>query len=470
MSNKQVITRFAPSPTGYLHIGGARTALYNYLLAKKHGGKFILRIEDTDRERSTDEAIQAILDGMKWLGLTWDEGPFFQSQRLDHYQAAIEKLLKNNKAYPCFCSPEELNKKRKAAQAAGVKYKYDRTCYQLPNDERQKKIKAGTPHTIRFYSPDKETITLHDHIKGRVRVNTDELDDLIIRRSDGSPTYNLTVVVDDVEMGITYVIRGDDHLNNTFRQIQLYQALGHPVPEFAHLPLILGTDKKPLSKRHGATNVMNYRERGYLPQALLNYLVRLGWSYKDQEIFSMDEMIRAFSLQGCSSAAGIFNPEKLDWLNGHYIRKSDPAELAPVVKEILEKDGVKKIDESVLVKAVAASQKKVKTLKEMANFIKLFFTEVAPDKEAIEENLTEETKPILKRVAQDLEAADNVEHDTVHQIFERIMAEFDVKLGTVANPVRVAISGLKISPGVYDLIQLFGKEESLRRIRQYVDE
>lgn len=464
MTEKKIITRFAPSPTGYLHIGGARTALYNYLLAKKFGGKFILRIEDTDLERSTDEAIQAILDGMTWLGLNWDEGPYYQTKRFDLYNEAIEKLVAEKKAYPCFCSAESLDEKRKTAQANKIKYKYDRNCYHLSDAERIKKLAAKEKHVIRFFSPDEEKIVIRDVVKGEVIIDAKELDDLIIKRSDGSPTYNFTVVVDDILMGITHVIRGDDHLNNTPRQIQLYQAMNYKLPVFAHLPMILGPDKKKLSKRHGATSVMAYRDMGYLPHALLNYLVRLGWSFKDQEIFTMKEMIENFNLESCSPSAGVFNPEKLDWLNGHYIRASNPKDLAPLVKELFTKEGVDVRDEKLLVNAVTVGLAKVKTLKELAEFIKLFFVDVPADPAVIAKTVTPESKPLLKRLYEELQNAQSVDHDSVHSIFEKIMTEFNVKLGKIAGPARAALSGLAISPGVYELIQLFGKEKSLKKL------
>lgn len=465
---KIVVTRFAPSPTGYLHIGGARTALYNYLFAKKMGGKFILRIEDTDLERSTDASIQAILDGMEWLGLAWDEGPYFQTKRFDLYQNSIQTLIKMNKAYPCFCTPEILNAKRENVQAQKDKYRYDRTCYHLSEEARQEKIAAGTKYVIRFFSQDNQTIVVKDIIKGEVRVNTNELDDLILQRTDGSPTYNLTVVVDDALMGITHVIRGDDHLNNTPRQIQLYEALGYELPVFAHLPMILGADKKRLSKRHGATSVMAYKDMGYLPHALLNYLVRLGWANKDQEIFSLDEMIQAFDFSGCSPSAAVFNPEKLDWLNGHYLRESDPRALVGEVREILEKDGIKITDDSLLFEAVQSRFANVKTLQQLAREIRLFFTDVETDPDVIEKNVNEKTLPILKRFFEELEKTQSLDHDVVHGVFEKLMAEFGVGLGKIAGPVRAVITGLKVSPGVYDVIRLFGKEECLKRMQRYL--
>lgn len=461
----QVRTRFAPSPTGYLHIGGARTALYSYLLAKKHGGTFILRIEDTDRERSTPEAIQAILDGMNWLGLNWDEGPYFQTQRFDFYNQHVDKLLATGKAYPCFCTNEELTVKREKAQADKIKYKYDRTCFRLSSEERQKKITAGLPHCIRFLSSDEGVITIHDKIKGDVHVDARELDDLIIRRTDGFPTYNFTVVVDDALMGITHVIRGDDHLNNTPRQIQLYEALGYPLPVFAHCSMILGADKKKLSKRLNATSVIDYKDMGYLPHAMLNYLVRLGWSYKDQEIFSMEEMIQHFNLESVSSAHAVFDTVKLQWLNGHYIRESKPEDLVSEVKRFLEKKGARDIDDQRLLRAVDFSREKVKTLVEMADFVACLFMPVPVDAEAVAKTITDSAKPMIKRFCEELANLTTTKKEVVHTVFEKIMAEFNVGLGKIANPARVALSGQKISPSVFELIESFGIEESVRRMK-----
>jgi len=460
-----VRVRFAPSPTGYLHVGGARTALYNYLLAQKTGGTFVLRIEDTDLERSTPESIQAILDGMNWLGLKWNEGPFYQTKRFDLYNEHIDKLVKDGKAYPCFCTAEDLTVKRQADQAAKIKYRYDRTCWRLSADERAQKIAAKIPHCIRFLSNDDELIKIQDLIKGEVIVDGKELDDLIIRRSsDGAPTYNLTVVVDDALMNITHVIRGDDHLNNTPRQIQLYKALGYELPIFAHVPMILGSDKKRLSKRHGATSVMAYREMGFLPQALLNYLVKLGWSHKDQEVFSMAEMIDLFKLESVSSSAAIFNPEKLLWLNGHYIREANPEDLMPLVSEFLTQKGASFIDQTLLRKAVVCAQQKVKTIVEMADFIDLFFVETQPEADVIEKNINDDAKKVLTRLATELKKCLVADHDSLHAEFEKVMLEFNVGLGKVANPARVAISGRKISPSVFDMIEIFGILESVRRI------
>ncbi|MBF0104692.1 MAG: glutamate--tRNA ligase [Deltaproteobacteria bacterium] len=463
-----VVVLFAPSPTGYLHIGGARTALYNYLFAKKHGGKFILRIEDTDLERSTEQSIQAIIDGLNWLGLRWDEGPYFQTKRFDLYKQAIDALVKEKKAYPCFCSQEALESKREQAQTNKIKYRYDRTCLHLDPEAITQRLANKEPHVIRFLSSDEGSIEINDILKGTVTVACKEMDDLIIQRTDGSPTYNFTVVVDDVLMGITHVIRGDDHLNNTPRQIQLYRAMGCDVPLFAHLPMILGDDKKRLSKRHGATSVMAYKEMGYLPDALINYLVRLGWGHGDEEIFCRESMIECFSFESCCSSASVFNMEKLNWLNGHYIRKSSPDTLAPLIKEFLASDGIHNIDDTQLIKAVRLNLEKAKTLKELADYIKIYFTNPPPDPEVIKNNINETTLPVIKRICEELVQMSDTEHDTIHAVFNKVMTEFNLKLGKVAGPVRAAISGQKVSPGAFDLIQVFGKEESLKRIQRHV--
>lgn len=465
---KTIRTRFAPSPTGYLHIGGARTALYCYLLARKHKGQFILRIEDTDRERSTDAAIQAIKDGMAWLGLKPDEGPFFQTQRYDLYNQEIDRLVQEKKAYPCFCTPQELAIKREKAQAQKIKFKYDRTCWNLNDSERAQKLAENIPHCIRFFSDDQKDVVVHDLIKGEVIVSGKELDDLIIRRTDGNPTYNLTVVVDDADMKISHVIRGDDHLNNTFRQVQLYKALGYELPEFAHCSMILGDDKKKLSKRHGATSVMAYREMGYLPHAVLNYLVRLGWSYEDKEIFSMYEMTELFDLKNVSSSAAVFNTSKLDWLNGHYIRAAKPKDLVAEVTFHLNKLGIENPDKNILLKAIEISQVKVKTLLEMAEFIDVLFKDIPADETVIKKNINDKTLPILKQITSEIEKSDSVQPGAMKPIFEKAMKDFDVGMGKVANPVRVALSGKKISPGAFDLIRLFGKEKTLQKLKKYV--
>lgn len=459
--------RFAPSPTGYLHIGGARTALYNWLLAKKMGGTFILRIEDTDLERSTPESIQAILDGMKWLGLEWDEGPFFQTKRFELYQQHIDKLVAEKKAYPCFCSPEVLESKRKLAQAEKRKPMYDRTCLKLTDGEIEKKKKGGEKFCIRFKSPDEGEIVVHDLIKGDVATNNKELDDLIIRRTDGSPTYNFTVVVDDVTMQITHVIRGDDHLNNTPRQIQLYEALGYPLPQFAHVPMILGADKKRLSKRHGATSVVAYRDMGYLPEALLNYLARLGWSYKDQEIFTIPDMIEKFSLESVSKSAGIFNPEKLLWLNGVYIRQAKPETLAELTIPFLTAKGIANPDQNILIRAVTISQEKVKTMAEMSDMVDFFFTRIEPAEELKTKFFTPESGKNLGLIAASLQKLEYPDRATIEKVFAEIIAQTGQNLGKIAQPVRIALTGRAVSPGIYEIIEIMGITETLKRLTPF---
>ncbi|MBX7149113.1 glutamate--tRNA ligase [bacterium] len=469
MENSQKLrVRFAPSPTGYLHVGGARTALYNYLLAKKHGGVFILRIEDTDLERSTPESIQAIMDGMNWLDLKWDEGPFYQTKRFDLYKEYIQKLVDAKKAYPCFCTPEELDAKRKIAQDNKQKPMYDRTCLKLSDAEVAAKKDAGLKYCIRFKSPDDGETVINDVIKGRVVVANKELDDLVIARTDGSPTYNFTVVVDDVTMGITHVIRGDDHLNNTPRQLQMYEALGFPVPLFAHVPMILGADKKRLSKRHGATSVMAYREMGYLPHALLNYLVRLGWSYKDQEVFTREELIEKFSLESVSGSAGVFNPEKLLWLNGLYIREAKAEDLLSEVEYQLSLKGITSVDKNLLLQTIKASQEKVKTLTEMAELIDFFFIKITPDQALLDKTFSPDAKKALGLVSQALQGLTDWTSNGIHALFEKLVADTGLGLGKLASPVRVALSGKKISPGIYDMLRILGRDESLKRITPYL--
>ncbi|MEJ2700638.1 MAG: glutamate--tRNA ligase, partial [Desulfuromonadales bacterium] len=359
--------RFAPSPTGYLHIGGARTALFNYLLARREKGTFVLRIEDTDVARSTQESVDAILQAMDWLGLSYDEGPYYQSERFDLYREKVDQLLSEGKAYRCYCTPEELEAKREQALKKGQKPKYDGTCRHRSDQLKDK------PFAVRFRSPQEGETSFHDRIKGPITFQNEELDDLIIQRSDGTPTYNFVVVVDDATMGMTLVVRGDDHINNTPRQIQMYQALGYPVPEFAHVPMILGADKTRLSKRHGATSVMAYRELGYLPEAMVNYLVRLGWSHGDQEIFSMEELIEKFSLENVGRSAGVFNPDKLLWLNAHYIKTGDPERLGDLLREYLAALGVDPEGGPALPAAVKTLQERSRTMVEMAQGAAFYF-------------------------------------------------------------------------------------------------
>ncbi len=458
-----VRVRFAPSPTGALHIGGVRTALFNWLFARHHGGKFILRIEDTDQTRSTDESIQIILDGMKWLGLDWDEGPFRQTERMDVYREHVERLLKAGKAYYCYCTPEELEARRKEAMAAGRPPKYDRKCRSLSAPI------AGRTPAVRFLSSDEGQTVVRDLVRGAVTFENQQLDDLIIQRSDGFPTYNFAVVVDDVTMNISHVIRGDDHLNNTPRQIQLYRALGYEPPEFAHLPMILGSDKTKLSKRHGATAVTEYIALGYLPEALVNYLARLGWSHGDQEIFSNQELIEKFSLESVGKAPSIFNAEKLLWLNHHYIQQADSGKLAELVLDLLKKDGTitagKEPDLEWFKKLVKILTERSHTLAEMKNAALPFIVdEITMDEKAKAKHLTPDVAPLLSQVSERLKVVEPFTHEEVEKVFNAIVAEKGLKLGKLAQPVRVALTGGTVSPGIFEVIEVMGKEKTIQRI------
>ncbi len=454
--------RFAPSPTGYLHIGGARTALFNYLLARKEKGTFVLRIEDTDVARSTQESVDAILQAMEWLGLSYDEGPFYQSERFDLYRQKVQQLLDSGKAYRCYCSAEELEARREAALKEGGKPKYDRTCL------RRTEAPEGSPYVVRFQVEDEEGVTaFDDRIKGTITFRNDELDDLIILRSDGTPTYNFVVVVDDAEMGINLVIRGDDHINNTPRQILMYKALGYPVPGFAHVPMILGADKTRLSKRHGATSVMVYREMGYLPEAMVNYLVRLGWSHGDEEIFSMSDLIDKFTLEAVGKSAGVFNPEKLLWLNAHYIKTGDPARLGKLLLEYLAAEGIDATRGPDPAAVVVTLRERARTMVEMAKGAAFYYVpEVTYEAEAAAKFLTEAQRPVLESVTARLEALETFDEEAISQAFGMVMEETGLKLGKVAPPVRVALTGSTVSPSVYEVIAVLGREQTLQRLRR----
>ncbi|MDG5467241.1 glutamate--tRNA ligase [Deltaproteobacteria bacterium IMCC39524] len=452
--------RFAPSPTGYLHIGGARTALFNYLLAKKEQGTFVLRIEDTDVERSTQESVDAILQAMDWLGLSYDEGPFYQSERYDLYKSKVSDLLNKGLAYRCYCSSDELNAKREAAMKSGGKPRYDGTC-------RERTDQPEAPFVVRFKTPRDGNTAFVDRIKGTISVENDELDDLIIQRTDGNPTYNFVVVIDDAEMGINLVIRGDDHVNNTVRQIPMYKALGYEVPEFAHVPMILGADKKRLSKRHGATSVMVYREMGFLPEAMVNYLVRLGWSFGDEEIFSMDDLIEKFSLDNVGRSAGVFNPDKLLWLNEHYIKTGDPQRLAGLVAELIEKQGVDIENGPDLTAVVKTLQDRAKTLVEMAEGAHFYF--VAPEtyeEAAAEKFLNLEQRPVLELLIKHLGSLSSFALADVETAFKALMEESGLKLGKIGPVVRVALTGGTVSPSIYDVVSVLGQDAVMARLNK----
>jgi glutamyl-tRNA synthetase len=451
--------RFAPSPTGFLHIGGARTALFNYLLAKKEQGTYVLRIEDTDVERSTQASVDAILDAMSWLGLSCDEGPFYQTERFDLYKQKVQQLLDEGKAYRCYCSAEELDAKREAATKEGRKPKYDGSC-------RNRGDQPDAPHVIRFKLPDPDgEICFVDRIKGAITVRNEELDDLIIQRTDGTPTYNLVVVIDDAEMGINLVIRGDDHINNTPRQIHLYRALGYEVPQFAHVPMILGDDKKRLSKRHGATSVMAYQEQGFLPEAMINYLVRLGWSHGDEEIFSLEELIEKFSIDAVGRSAGVFNPEKLLWLNSHYIKNSDPAALAELLIPFLAGQGIDPGTGPDLVAVVRALQERSSTLVQMAEGAAFYYADQPEfDEKTAAKFLLEANRELFSELKTALEACDSFAEASLEPVLNSVIEKLGLKFGKVAQPLRAALTGGAPSPGIYELLEILGRERVVKRI------
>jgi glutamyl-tRNA synthetase len=464
----QVRTRFAPSPTGYLHIGGARTALFNFLFARHHGGKFVLRIEDTDRERSTPEAIQAILDAMKWLELDYDEGPFYQTERYPLYKQKVQELLAMGKAYPCTCTAADLDAKRQAAMKEKRKPSYDGTC--RPAEGVIAALPTDKPYTIRFRTPREGTTVVKDLIKGDVVFENHELDDLIIARTDGTPTYNFCVVIDDIDMAITHIIRGDDHLSNTPRQIHFYQALGSPLPQFAHVPLILGTDKARLSKRHGATSVMAYRDMGYFSEAVVNYLVRLAWSHGDQEIFTRQELIDMFGLESVGKAAGVFNPEKFLWVNFHYLKSKPLPQLAEDVIPYIQAKGYPvPQDRQWLEKMIATLRERAKTLVELVEMARYYLDDqIIYDERAAAKFLTPATADSMAALAGKLAALSEFTEANLEHAFASTLEELGLKMGELAQPVRVALTGSTVSPGIHDVIAVLGKERTVARLNQAV--
>jgi len=457
-------TRFAPSPTGYLHIGGARTALFSWLHARKHGGKFVLRIEDTDRERSTQESVNAILESMTWLGLDFDEGPFYQTHHFDRYDEIIDKLLHEGKAYRCYCSKEELEAMREQQRKNKEKPRYDGRCRDLVEP------KEGVDSVIRFRNPIEGEVLVKDDVRGDVVFKNAELDDLIIARSDGTPTYNLTVVVDDMDMKVNFVIRGDDHLNNSPRQINILEALGAEVPRYAHVPMILGADGKRLSKRHGAVSVMQYRDDGYLPEALLNYLVRLGWSMGDREIFSVDEMIALFDIKDVNKAPSTFNPEKLLWINQEYIKASTPAHIARHLSFHLANENIDPTEGPDLHEVIKIHQERVKTLVELAQSIRYFYHDFDTfDEKAAKKNFKAAAVEPLKQLKARYETLENWKADEIHNVIIEVSAQLDVKMGKVAQPFRVAITGGGVSPSIDITAELIGKARVLRRLGMALD-
>ncbi len=456
----KVKTRFAPSPTGDLHVGSVRTALYSWLYARHSGGEFILRIEDTDLERSTLESCQAIIEGMAWLGLNYDnEKPIFQSERFDRYREVAQQLVQKGQAYRCYCSKERLETLREAQMNTKEKHRYDGLCRNLTET-------LDAPHVIRFKNPTDGAVTFVDRVRGEISVQNAELDDLIIARTDGSPTYNFTVVVDDWDMEITHVIRGDDHINNTPRQINILKALGATLPIYAHVPMILGSDHKRLSKRHGAVSVLAYRDKGYLPQALLNYLVRLGWSCGDQEIFSLEEMTSLFNLDHLNNSPAAFNFDKLDWLNQHYLKTMDEQVIAVLAQPFLETlPGVVMSSGPRLSEVVLIQRERSKTLKELAERSVYFYSdELVFDRDAITKHLPPSVAPLLEALIKAFLALSDWSPDSIMNIMKAIAESQDLKLGAVAAPIRVAVTGSAVSPPLGETLSLLGKKRTLERL------
>jgi glutamyl-tRNA synthetase len=477
----RVRTRYAPSPTGALHIGNVRSGLFAYLFARHHRGTFILRIDDTDAERSSRESLEEILESLRWLGVEWDEGPpdpkYFQSNRLERYREGASRLLREGKAYPCYCSAEQLEAMRKEAEREHRKPGYDGRCRDLTPQAQLANIAlpdraAGRNYTIRFRAPRSGNTVVEDLIKGRTVFDNHELDDLIIVRSDGIPTYNFATVLDDADFGITHVVRGDDHLPNTPRQMQIFYALGLEPPAYAHLPMVMGPDGQKLSKRHGATSVFAYRELGYFPEALLNYLVRLGWSHGDQEIFSKQEMIEYFDFAACGKSPAIFNPEKLLWLNFHYMKQRSVEQLAREVRPFIEKRGWKiPGDQQWLEKMVATLRERAKTLAELADFAAFYLNdEITLDPRAAAKFLKPEIAEPLRLLAKELEALDSdFGEAAIQSVFQRVLAKFNLKLGQLAQPVRVALTGGTVSPGIYEVIAVLGRERTVSRLTKAIE-
>jgi len=458
-----VRTRFSPSPTGSLHLGGTRTALFNWLFARRHGGVFILRIEDTDRERSEERYVQEIEESLKWLGLDWDEGPYRQSERLPIYRDYIQRLVEKGAAYYCDCDPWDLEARRKEALARGEKPKYDGRC-------RDRGLKAGPNTAVRFKTPLTGATAWPDRGKGPIAFDNRELDDLVLLRADGIPTYNFAVVVDDITMEVTHVIRGEDHIPNTPRQILIYQALDAPLPEFAHMTITLAPSGGKLSKRRGALPILTYREQGILPQALVNYMVRLGWGHGDQEIFSRDELIKYFSLEHMSKAPGVYDEEKLLWLNSHYLKETPLPELARMLLPFLERRGITAADLDYLTRVAGTLNTRSKTLVEMADAARFYFQDPRPyDEKGAQKFLTEETAPTLQEISRRLEAMADFSETVLNQLFQDLTAETGLKMVQLAQPVRLALTGKTFSPGLFDVINILGRPEVLKRLNMALD-
>lgn len=457
-----IVTRFPPSPTGHLHLGGARTAFFNWLFARHNQGKFILRFEDTDRERSKPEYVKSIVEALKWLGLDWDEGPYFQSKRLEIYQKYAQKLFEEGKAYYCECSKEILEEKKKKMLEKGLKPRYDGTC-------REKKLGPGEGRALRIKAPEIGEIVFEDLLRGKIVFPGEEIDDFIIMRSDGTPTYHFAVVIDDITMGITHVIRGDDHISNTPKQLIIYKALSVEPPEFVHIPMVLGSDGARLSKRHGAKSILEYRDAGFLPKALLNYLARLGWGYGDQEYFTIEELIEKFDLKSINLSPARFDQNKLLAINAYWIRNSDNKYLLEHLKYFLRNYNLDKFSEGYLLSAIETVKTRSKTLVEMADMIKFYLVEdVSYDLDGAKKFLIPEIKPLLKKIAEDLKDLP-LEEKKLEEYFRNLAEESGIKLKNIAQAVRVALTGKTVSPGLFEIIKVLGKERAEKRLKKAID-
>ena len=459
---EQIITRFPPSPTGYLHVGGARTAIFNWLYARHMNGRFVLRIEDTDTQRSTQASVDAIFDALQWLDIDWDEGPYFQTQRYDIYNEYLKKLIDSGHAYYCTCSPEQIDVMRQQAMASGEKPRYDGTC-------REKGLKKTDTAVVRFKAPLTGTTVVEDVIKGNIVFQNDELDDFVICRSDGIPTYNFVVVIDDITMNINTIIRGDDHVMNTPKQILLYHALQAPLPTFGHVPMVLGSDRSRLSKRHGATSVTAYRDMGFLPEALVNYLVRLGWSHGDQEFFTRDELIRVFDLKNIGRSAGIFDPDKLLALNAEHIKATSPANLVAPLTPFLKDCGIEIKDDDYSRQVIETLAPRSKTLEEMARAALFFYLEdISYEEKAAQKFLEPAALAPLKLLTEKLGVLTGYTQENLEDVFKEVMDQTGLKLGKIAQPVRVALTGKTASPGIFEIIAILGPERVIPRLEKAV--
>jgi glutamyl-tRNA synthetase len=460
-----VRTRFAPSPTGYLHLGGARTALYSWAFARHFGGTFILRIEDTDLERSTPEAVQAIIDGMKWLGLDHDEGPFYQMQRMDRYREVVAQMLEAGTAYLCYCSPAEVEAMRERMRAAGDKPRYDGTWRPEPGKTLPPRPEGVTP-VVRFKNPLDGEVSWDDVVKGTITIGNKELDDLVIARPDGTPTYNFCVAVDDWDMGITHVLRGDDHVNNTPRQINILRAIGAPLPLYGHLPMILGADGEKLSKRHGAVSVMDYPEQGYLPEAMLNYLARLGWSHGNDEVFSMEQFCEWFNLDHLTASAAQFNNEKLAWLNNHYIKQADNERLAQLAQPKMEREGAQFDGAPALPAVLALMKERANTVNELADAAMLFYREPKPDAALLGQHLTAAVRPALADFAERCRTVEWTKPALAAMIKE-VLAAHGLKMPQIAMPLRLLVTGQLQTPAIDAVLELFGRDVVIARLEKF---